>query len=300
MQASLPTLIRAIHKKISKYGFAGSPLSGEETIMPLAQVNGTTLFYRFDGPGQGEVVMLSNSLASDLTGWDNQVPVLIGEGYRVLRYDSRGHGLSAVPEGPYTLDQLTADVVGLMDALGLEKVHFCGLSMGGMVGQMLGARHGERLLSLVLSSTASYVPPRELWDERIETVRKQGMAAVVDATIERWFTGDGRERLPAEIEKIRRMILNTPGEGYCACCAAIRDMDLREVIRAISKQTLIIVGEDDPGTPVPSAEFIHERIPSSELKIIPGAAHFVQVEQPNAFNDALLDFLRKCTAGNLS
>jgi 3-oxoadipate enol-lactonase len=259
--------------------------------MPLADVHGTTINFRLDGPERGPVVMFSNSLAADLTMWDAQVPALIAAGYRVFRYDSRGHGQSAAPTGPYSIALLASDAVGLMDALGLEQVHFCGLSMGGMVGQALGAHHGGRLMSLTLSSTSAYMPLREIWDERIETVRKDGLLPLVDATIDRWFTKAGQARLRAEIEKVRRVILNMSVEGYCACCEAIRELDLRDALKAISTRTLVIVGEQDPGTPVSSAEFIHERIASSTLRVIPNAAHFVNVEQADRFNDALLDFL---------
>lgn len=259
--------------------------------MPLAEVNRTTINYRFDGPEDGPVVMLSNSLASDLTMWDKQIPALVEAGYRVLRYDSRGHGQSSVPEGPYSIEMLASDAVGLMDALGLEKVQFCGLSKGGMVGQMLGTQYSDRLTSLVLSSTSAYISPREIWDERIETVQKGGMRAVVDATIDRWFTKAGQDRLPSDVKKIRRMILNTPVKGFCACCAAIRDMDLRDSIRSISTRALLLVGEKDPGTPVSAAELIHGRIASSKLRIIPEAAHFINVEKTSVFNEALLEFL---------
>ena len=261
--------------------------------MPLADVNGTKLNYRLDRPGQGTVVMFSNSLASALSMWDLQIPPLVEAGYRVLRYDSRGHGQSEVPEGPYSIEMLTADALGLMDALGLEKVHFCGLSMGGMVGQMLGARHGDRLISLTLSSTSAHMPPREIWDERIKTVRENGMDAVVDATIDRWFTKAGQERLVAEVEKIRHLILHTQADGFCAACAAIQNMDQRDSIRSISTGTMVLVGEHDPGTPVSAAEFIHQRISSSELKVISDAAHFVNVEQSRVFNEALLKFIEK-------
>lgn len=261
--------------------------------MPFIEVNGTTLYYHFDGPEQGSVVMLSNALASDLTMWEFQVPALVGAGYRVLRYDSRGHGHSAAPEGPYSIEMLTADAVGLMDALGLEKVHFCGLSKGGMIGQMLGSQYGNRLLSLVLSSTAAYIAPREIWDERIETVRKSGMAVVVDATIDRWFTKAGQTRLASSIENVRRVILNTPVQGFCACCAAIRDMDQRETLRTVLTRTLVMVGEHDSGTPVSAAEHIHQGITSSELMIISDAAHFVHMEQSSIFNHALLGFIKK-------
>jgi 3-oxoadipate enol-lactonase len=261
--------------------------------MPLAHVNSTAINYRLDGTGKGKVVMLSHSLAADITMWESQMAALIEAGYRVLRYDSRGQGRSAIPPGPYSMEMLSEDAVGLMDALDLGKVHFCGLSMGGMVGQILGARHPERLTSLTLSSTAAILSPREIWDERIETVHGRGMNSVVDATINRWFTQSGQDHMPHEIDKVRRVILDTPVEGYCACCAAIRDMDLRDSLTVISTPVLVLVGEQDPGTPVSAAEFIHGLISSSELKIIPNAAHFVNVEQANAFNDALIEFITR-------
>ena len=261
--------------------------------MSLTEVKGTTFHYRFDGPEHGPVVMLSNSLASELTMWDIQVPALVEAGYRVLRYDNRGHGQSAVTVGPYSIEMLAADAVGLMDALGLGKVHFCGLSMGGMVGQMLGTRHGDRLISLSLCAASAHIAPREIWDERIEIVQKNGMDAVADAIIDRWFTKAGQERLQSEVNKVRRMILNTPVDGFCACCAAIRDMDQRETIRVISTRTLVVVGEHDPGTPVSAAELIHERIASSELRVISDAAHFINVEQASVFNNVLLEFIEK-------
>ncbi len=264
--------------------------------MPTANVNQTTIHYRLDGPATGPVVMFSNSLASNLSMWDLQILPLHAAGYRMLCYDSRGHGKSGVPAGPYTMEMLTADAVGLMDFLELEKVHFCGLSKGGMVGQMLGTHHRERLLSLALCDTAAHLPPREIWDERIETVRKNGMEVLGGPFIDRWFTKNGQKRLPAEIEKARRAILTTPGEGFCACCRAIQNMDQRESIRAVSTPTLILVGEHDPGTPVSAAEFIHERIAGSSLTVIRDAAHFTNVEQADVFNAALLAFIAKYSA----
>ncbi|MCX5819477.1 MAG: alpha/beta fold hydrolase [Deltaproteobacteria bacterium] len=247
--------------------------------MPIADVNGIKLHYRFDGPENGEVIMFSNSLASDLTMWDFQITPFSKAGYRILRYDSRGHGQSSAPSGAYTMEILTSDVVGLMDYLGLKQVHFCGLSLGGMVGQMLGALQGERLISLILCDTSSNMTQPEIWDERIAMVRRTGMEGLVDATIDRWFTKAGQERLKTKVEDTRQVILNTAIDGYCGCGIAIRDMDLREIIKGISVRTLIIVGEQDQGTPVSAAEFIHGKIGSSVLKVIPNAAHFVNVNR---------------------
>ncbi len=258
--------------------------------MALIEVNNTQLNYLMDGPEQGPVIMFSNSLASDLGMWDNQVTEMVAAGYRVLRYDSRGHGQSKVPDGPYSIEMLCDDAVGLLDRLGLDKVCFCGLSKGGMVGQMMGVKYPERLSALVLSSTSAYLGPPENWDEKIETVRSNGMQAVAEATIERWFTRDGQEKMPEEVEKVRRMILNTPVEGYCGSCAAIRDMDQRRTISSITLPTLVMVGEHDQGTPVEEAEFIHQQIKSSQLKIIKAAAHMVNIEQAEVFNRMILEF----------
>ena len=258
--------------------------------MPDLAVNGTMLHYRFDGPADGPVVMLSNSLASNLGMWDWQVPAL-AQRYRVLRYDSRGHGRSAPPPGPYSIELLADDARALLDALEISRAHFCGLSKGGMVGQMLAPWHPERLISLVLCDTAAHLPPKSLWDERIKTVQERGLAATVDATIDRWFTRAFQERAPEAVEKVREMIRTTPVEGYAGCCAAIRDMDQRESIRGITVPTLIIVGADDPGTPVAAAELIHERIRGSRLAVLPEAAHFANVEQSERFNALLLEFL---------
>jgi 3-oxoadipate enol-lactonase len=254
-------------------------------------VNHITLEYRFDGPRDGAVIVLSNSLASNYTMWDHQVPALTDAGFRVLRYDSRGHGGSGVTQGPYSLEMLVADVVALLDRLELERVHFMGCSKGGMVGQMLATAHASRVGALVLASTACHVSPAQTWDERIAAVRAGGMEAVADGTIDRWFTGAGQQRMPAEVARIRAMVAATPPEGFCACCAAIRDMDQRESIRAITAPTLVVVGEQDPGTPVSAAEAIHERIAGSRLVVIPDAAHFVNVERAEIFNATVLGFL---------
>ncbi len=260
--------------------------------MPNIEANGTVLHYTLEGPENENVVLLSNPLGSNLTMWDLQIPELTAAGYRVLRYDSRGHGSSAAPEGPYNMPMLADDAVGLMDALGLDRVHFCGLSMGGMTGQMLGTNHGNRFHSLTLCDTSSHMPPPDLWDERIEMVRQGGMESVVDATIGRWFTKEGQERLPDEVTKVRKMILDNPVEGFSACCHAIQVMDQRESIRAISLPVLVIVGEQDPSTPVEMARQIQESIPGAELKIIPNAAHLSNVEQSEYFNRALIAFLQ--------
>ena len=258
--------------------------------MPKIQANGTQLYYELAGPATAPVVMLSNSLGTRLEMWDAQLPAL-GERYRVLRYDSRGHGRSDAPDGPYTIDMLAEDALCLLDALEIERAHFCGLSKGGMVGQVLGARHGERMISLALCSTACYMPARELWDERIRVATEQGMAALADGVVERWFTEAFRREPSITLDRVRQMIIDTPPHGYAACCAAIRDMDLRELITGIRVPTLVIVGEDDPATPPERAREIQSRIPGAQLEVIPDAAHLVNIEQDVAFDAALASLL---------
>jgi 3-oxoadipate enol-lactonase len=258
--------------------------------MPKIQANGIQLYYELDGPSDQPVVMLSNSLGTRLEMWHPQMQALTKR-YRVLRYDSRGHGRSDAPEGPYTIDMLADDAIGLLDALEIERAHFCGLSKGGMVGQMLGARHGNRLASLALCSTACHMPPRELWDERIRLATASGMAAIADGVIERWFTEAFRREPTVELERVKRMILETPAHGYAACCAAIRDMDLRGLITAITVPTLIIVGEDDPATPPEKARELQDLIPSAQLEVFPDAAHLLNIEQDVVFEAALTSLL---------
>ncbi len=259
--------------------------------MPTAHVNNTDLHYRFDGPEDAPVILVSNSLASDLTMWDHQIDTLLGLGFRVLRYDSRGHGRSGVTPGPYSMEMLTADAIGLLDAFGIERASFMGCSKGGMVGQMAGTKHGDRIDRLVLCSTSAYMGGGDMWKARIEAVANGGMAAVVDATIDRWFTAPGQERMPGDVARVREMILATPPEGFIACARAIADMDQRESIRVIDRPTLVIVGEDDPGTPPSAAELIHDRIAGSKLVVLPEVAHFCNVERAGAFNVALAEFL---------
>lgn len=260
--------------------------------MPQLSLPHVSLHYRLEGPSAAPVVMLCNSLSSNLAMWDHQVPALCEAGFRVLRYDARGHGASSVAQGATTIADLAADAIALLDHLELLRVHFCGLSLGGMTGQWLGTQHAARLHTLALCATAAYMGPVELWDQRIDAVSQAGMAAVADATIARWFTPAAQRRIPDEIARIRDGILATPVAGYVACCRAIRDMDQRESIRAIAVPTAVLVGADDPSTPVSAAELLHERISGSRLGVIPDTQHFFNVEAPAAFNAALLGFLR--------
>jgi 3-oxoadipate enol-lactonase len=258
--------------------------------MPHATANHIEIYYELSGPAGAPVVMLSNSLGTRLEMWDPQMPALAGR-YRVLRYDSRGHGRSDAPPGPYSVAMLGEDALALLDTLGIAQVHFCGLSKGGMVGQWLGAHHGDRLVSLTLCATAARLGPAELWNQRIEQSAREGMASLVDGVTERWFTAGYRATPRREIEQVRAMILATSPQGYGACCAAIRDMDQSEAIRLIRTPTLIVAGADDPATTIDVMRDLHERILGSRFVEIPQAAHLLNIEQAGRFNRTLTSFL---------
>jgi 3-oxoadipate enol-lactonase len=257
--------------------------------MPSIDVNGTSLFHRFDGEREAPVLLLSNSLGSDLGMWDAQIEAFASR-FRVLRYDSRGHGKSAVPAGPYRIEDLGRDVIGLLDALGLGRVHFCGLSKGGMVGMWLATNAPQRVDRLVLCNTSAFLPPKELWDARIEAVRQSGMAGVAPQVLERWLTGAFRARAPEAVERVRRMILATPPDGYVACCAAIRDMDQRESIARIRAPTLVVAGSEDPATPPAHGRAIADKIRGAKVVELP-ASHLSNIEAADQFTAAVLDFL---------
>ena len=234
-------------------------------------------------------MVLSNSLGTNLGMWDGQMPALV-ERFRVLRYDSRGHGQSAAPPGPYRIEELGRDLIALLDALDIPRVRFCGLSKGGMVGMWLASNAPERVERLVLCNTSAHLPGRELWNARIEDVRATGMAAVAPQVLERWFTAGFRARASEAVEKVRQMLLTTPAEGYAACCAAIRDMDQRETIASIRAPTLVVVGSRDPATPPEHGRAIADRIRGARVIELP-AAHLSNVEAAEAFNEAVLGFL---------
>ncbi len=260
--------------------------------MPHAAINGIDLYYEVSGQADGPPILFSNSLASTLHMWDPQMPAFEAH-YKVIRYDSRGHGKSSAPDGAYSIETLVDDAVGLLDHLGIARTDFCGLSKGGMVGQRLATLHPERVDRVVLCDTACYMGPPEMWEGRIETAGARGMAGVVDATIQRWFTPGFQEREPGEVDKVRQMILGTPVAGFIGCCRAIQGMDQRETIQAIAAPTLVVVGADDPGTTPDAAREIHKRIDGSTLEILADAAHLSNIEQPEAFDAVVLGFLGK-------
>jgi len=258
------------------------------------RVNGININYTLAGPTTSPVVTLSNSLASNLSMWEPQLPALTSR-FRVLRYDTRGHGETEASPGPYTLEQLTEDTRALLQELGITRTHFIGLSLGGMIGQLLALQHPELLQSLTLCDTMSRVPTeaKPMWDERIHTAQSQGMRPLVEPTLARWFTAPFREQRPEVIHQVRAMIRSTPVAGYVGCCQAIAALNLTDRLKAINVPTLIIVGEDDPGTPVAASRTIQEHIKGSELVILKSAAHLSNLEQPQAFNEALTSFLAR-------
>ncbi len=257
--------------------------------MPFIESDGARIHYRFDGNEGGPVVMFSNSLGTNLSMWDAQAPALAAR-FRVLRYDTRGHGQSSVTPGPYSIMQLGRDVVWLLDQLDIERADFCGLSMGGMTGMWLGVYAAPRIGRLVLCNTAAKIGTPEIWNARIEAVRQGGMAAVADAVIQRWFTPAFIARAPDAIERTRRMILSTPPEGYIANCAAIRDMDQRETISRISARTLIITGAKDPVATPSDARYIVERVAGAQYVEL-DAAHLSNIEAAERFTQRLVQFL---------
>jgi 3-oxoadipate enol-lactonase len=257
-------------------------------------VNGINVHYTLEGPASAPIITMSNSLASNLSMWDPQMSVLTSR-YRVLRYDTRGHGSTDAPAGPYSLDELTEDVRALLQALGVTRTHFIGLSMGGMIGQIMALKYPQMLQSLALCDTMSRVPTeaKPLWDDRIHVAEAQGMEPLVEPTLTRWFTDPFRQKGSPVLDQVRTMIRTTPARGYAGCCHAIAALNLTDQLKAITLPTLIIVGEDDPGTPVAASRVIHEQIQGSELVILKSAAHLSNLEQPEAFNQALMAFLPK-------
>ncbi|MDP6874109.1 MAG: 3-oxoadipate enol-lactonase [Alphaproteobacteria bacterium] len=254
--------------------------------------NGISIEYELFGPEGAPVVVLSHSLGSSSVMWAPQLPKL-AEKYRVLCYDTRGHGGTAAPEGAYSLDQLGDDALALMDGLEMHQVHWVGLSMGGMIGQNLALRQNGRFKSLSLCDTSSQIPAegRATWNERITAVTAGGMAPLAEPTMERWFTAPYMASKPSSVDAIREQFLATPPAGFIGCCHALKVLDYLDQLDAIDLPTLIIVGADDMGTPVSASEAMRERIPNSQLVVLDDAAHLSNIEQAEGFTNALLGFL---------
>ncbi|HXV11566.1 MAG TPA: 3-oxoadipate enol-lactonase [Burkholderiales bacterium] len=256
------------------------------------KANGIDINYEIEG--NGPWLTMSHSLACDLHMWDPQMPVLTRK-FKVLRYDTRGHGQSSAPAGDYTLEQLADDAKGLLDALKIRQTHWAGLSMGGMIGQAFALRYPGVFQSIVLADTTSRRPPdaAKMWGDRIQTAREKGMGALVDSTLARWFTEPYRNARKDVMTRIGNGIRNTPVSGFVGCCHAISKVDFLDRLKEIKCPALVMVGEHDHGTPPEAARAIQQNLKGSELKIIPSAAHLSNIEQTQVFNDALMGFLER-------
>lgn len=242
-------------------------------------------------PADAPTVVLSNSLGSTLAMWDRQLAALSSR-FQVVRYDIRGHGRSPVVPGPYSLDDLTDDVVALLDRLGLDRVHFVGLSLGGMTGMRLAARNPERVDRLAVLCTSARLEPTQAWLDRAATVRAHGTASVAEAVVGRWYTSAFRAAHPDEVTAAEAVVAATPVEGYASCCEAIAGMDLRPDLPSIMAPTLAIAGEEDPATPPPHLELIAASVQKGSFLVVPHAAHLANDEQPEPVTAALLGHLQ--------
>ena len=242
--------------------------------------------------GEGPWITLAHSLACDSSMWDEQAD-LLSKNYRVLRYDTRGHGQTSAPPGPYTLTQLADDVHGLFQHLGITRTHWMGISMGGMIGQTYALEHPGTIASLVLADTTSRRASNAdvMWGERIAMAQAQGMSALVDDTLARWFTASFIVRQPEVVARTASGILATSVNGFCGCCAAISKIDTLDRLHEITCPVLVMVGEEDHGTPPAMARQIHDHLPNSQFVLIKDAAHIANIEQPGVFNHALMAFM---------
>ena len=245
--------------------------------------------YKVEGTPNSPVLVFSNSLGTDLRMWDGVVTPLLPY-FRIIRYDTRGLGQSEVTPSPYTVDELGRDVLELLNNLGIEKVHFCGLSMGGQIGQWLGIHHSHRLNKLILCNTAAQIGSAEGWNSRIELIRQEGMEAIWEGTRKVWFRDAFVQNNPDTINDLREMFLHNDVLGYSNCCAAVRDADFRAELHRIQVDTLVLAGDEDPATTVQDAEFLAEQIPQAGLKVLP-ARHIPAIEQPEAFAAAMIEFI---------
>jgi 3-oxoadipate enol-lactonase len=255
------------------------------------KANGITFNYRIDGAEGRPWLIFSNSLATDLHMWDQQVQDLQGA-FRILRYDQRGHGQTEAPAGRYTFDMLIADVIALMDALGIARAHWCGLSMGGATGMGLAQQHADRFDRFIICDTPGQSTPATSaqWEERIASVQKGGMAAQLEATITRWFPPETVKANPPHLDKLRQMILNTPANGFIGCAAALANHDFRPGMRNVTRPVLYICGEKD-GHNAAIMRKMQEEFPAAKYVELPGAGHISNLDQPALFTKAMREFL---------
>jgi 3-oxoadipate enol-lactonase len=257
-----------------------------------AKTNGIETNYELHGKEDAPWLVLSHSLACSVRMWDPQIAALKGA-YRILAYDTRGHGATEAPKGAYTLELLADDLKALLDALGVKRPHYCGLSMGGMIGQTFALRYPGVFRTLALADTTSRYPAEAwpLWQDRIKIAEDKGMAPLIEPTLQRWFTEPFRKSNPQPVAAIGKLIASTPVPGYVGCCHAIPKINLTARLKEIKAPILVICGDQDPGTPPAMAREIHENAPGSKLVMIPKAAHLSNLENPAAFTKALQDFL---------
>jgi 3-oxoadipate enol-lactonase len=253
-------------------------------------VSAVELHHVVTGRADGPVVVLSNSLGATHGMWDANVSAL-EEHFRVVRYDTRGHGRSPVPPGPYSIDDLADDVVALLDHLGVDRAHFVGLSLGGMTGMRLAARDPERVDRLVVLCTGAHLTPSSGWTDRAATVRAGGTEAVAEAVVARWFTPGYLEANPEVKASCEATVAGTPAEGYAGCCEVIAAMDLRDDLASIAAPTLAIAGADDPATPPPHLEAIADAVTDGRLLVVPDAAHLANAQQPHIVTPAIIEHL---------
>jgi 3-oxoadipate enol-lactonase len=258
--------------------------------MSTIDADGCPLNVEIEGRDGAPVLMLSNSLGTDLHMWDDQAGEF-AKHFSLVRYDRRGHGKSGASKGPYSFDRFGRDILAILDALKIKKMNWCGLSMGGMDGQWLGANAPDRVEKLVLANTNFYYADKGPWADRINFVRENGLEMLVGPNMERWFTKAFRERAPQAIERMTKMFLGSNKDGYIACVEAIRDMDFRASNPKVAAPTLVIVGKQDPATPPAAGEEIARQIKGAKVAAL-DAAHISNVEQPKAFTEAVLDFLQ--------
>ena len=257
--------------------------------MPILERSGCRLHFEVGGNPSGPPILFSNSLGTTYELWNPQLEAL-SPTFRIVRYDTRGHGASDVTEGPYTLEMLGLDAVAVLDAAGIDRAHVCGLSLGGLTAMWLGVHRPARVTSVTLTSTAARIANAMMWEERIVQVQTSGVASLADAAMARWFSRSFGPRHRDTVAIYHRMLSDTPAAGYASCCAALRDADLRSAIQRISVPALIVAGHHDPVTPPADAEDMHARIPNSRVSLL-DAAHILNVEQAATFNDLLTAFI---------
>ncbi len=257
--------------------------------MPRIESGKVILHYLVSGKADGPPLVLANSLGSSMRMWERVLPAF-EERFRVVRFDMRGHGESGVPHGPYSIEQLGADLISIMDAVGVSHAHVCGLSLGGLVAMWIGIHEADRVGRIVLANTAARIGTRDAWEQRILAVREHGMDSIASQTPGRWFTEKYRALHPDEMESMRQMVASTAPEGYSACCAALRDADLRELVHSIDVPCLVVAGTHDPATTVQDGLDLHGALRRSTYVEL-DASHLSAWEQHEEFSKAVLSFL---------